>query len=321
MSSLQSAEAARSPLATIGRIPGVAFALVLMLVVFSSIAPGFLSAANITNILTQSTVLLLIALPMTLIIMTEGIDLSLGAILTLCSIVFALTVIATDSLVLALVASMLVGTVFGLGNGILTAHVGIPPFVATLGVMGMVQGVALIVSDSQTIVGIPYYVRAVYSGNLFGVPWPIVIGAAAYLAFYFLLYRTRFGTYVVAVGGNREALTLAGLRWRSVTVAVYALGGLMAGIGAMLFTARLNSAHPTAAIGMEFDAIAAVALGGTSFDRGNGWLFGTLLGVLAVGLLRNGLNLAAVPSSAQVTCIGLLVILALLVDGTRNAKS
>lgn len=321
MSDTSIVPSARGPFSFAGRIPGVAFALILMIALFAAIAPGFLTGANILNILTQSTVLLLIALPMTLIIMTEGIDLSLGAILTLCSIVFALTVIATGSLLLALAASMVVGAAFGAANGVLTAYAGIPPFVATLGMMGVAQGIALIASDSQTIVGIPANVRAIYSGALLGVPLPIIIGVVAYLVFHVLLYRTRFGAYVVAVGGNREALTLAGLRWRNVTVAVYALGGLMAGIAALLFTARLNSAHPTAAIGLEFDAIAAVALGGTSFDRGDGWLFGTLLGVMAVGLLRNGLNLAAVPSSVQVTCIGLLVILALLIDGTRSARS
>ena len=127
-----------------------------------------------------------------------------------------------------------------------------------------------------------------------------------------------FGTYVFALGGNREALRLAGVSDRKVLIAVYALGGLMAGFTALMLTARMNAAHPTAAIGMEFDAIAAVAVGGTSFERGNGWLLGTLLGVLAVGVLRNGLNLLAVPSSAQVACIGVLVIIALLIDGLRS---
>ena len=123
---------------------------------------------------------------------------------------------------------------------------------------------------------------------------------------------------VVALGGNREALRIAGVPDRLMLIAVYALGGLMAGFAALLMTARMNSAHPTAGIGLEFDAIAAVAVGGTSFERGNGWLFGTLLGVLAVGVLRNGLNLLAVPSSAQVACIGALVILALFIDALRS---
>lgn len=122
-------------------------------------------------------------------------------------------------------------------------------------------------------------------------------------------------------GGNREALTLAGVKWKRLLITVYMLGGAMAGVAALLMTARMNAGHPTAAIGMEFDAIAAVALGGTSFEKGNGWIFGTLLGVLTVGVLRNGLNLMAVPSSVQVACIGALVIFALFLDGMRSHKS
>lgn len=125
----------------------------------------------------------------------------------------------------------------------------------------------------------------------------------------------------MALGGNRDALTLAGVRWKRVLVGVYVLCGAMAGLAALLMTARINAGHPTAAIGLEFDTIAAAALGGTSFDRGNGWIFGTLLGVIAVGVLRNGLNLMAVPSSAQVACIGLLVILALFIDGLRSRRT
>ena len=146
----------------------------------------------------------------------------------------------------------------------------------------------------------------------------IVIAAVAYALFHLLLYRTAFGTYIFALGGNREALRLAGVSDRRMLIAVYALGGALAGFTALLLTARMSAAHPTAAIGMEFDAIAAVAVGGTSFERGNGWLAGTLLGVLAVGVLRNGLNLLAVPSSAQVACIGVLVIIALFIDGLRS---
>jgi ribose transport system permease protein len=303
------------------RIPGVAVVLVVLLVAFAVASPRFASTANLSNVLVQSTLLLLLALPMTLIIMTEGIDLSMGAVLTLASIVFALVVVASQSLLLGLAAAMLVGGAFGALNGWLVALLRIPPFVATLGTLGVAQGLALIVSDGQSVVGIPRHVRAVYSGELFGLPLPILIGAAAYLAFHGLLYHTRFGVYVFALGGNRDALTLAGIRWPRMLIAVYALGGAMAGFAAMLMTARMNAGHPTAAIGMEFDAIAAVALGGTSFERGNGWILGTLLGVVTVGVMRNGLNLLAVPSSVQVACIGVLVIFALFIDGLRSQKS
>jgi ribose transport system permease protein len=315
MSDLATASTANSPIAT---IPGVAVVLVLLSALFTMVAPGFLSAANLSNVLVQSTILLMIALPMTLIIMTEGLDLSVGAVLTLASVVLALTVVATGSFILGLATALAVGLAFGVLNGILVAWMAIPPFVATLGTLGAAQGLALIVSDGQSVVGVPPSIQFIYSGKVSGVPMPIVLGGAAYLFFHVLLYHTRFGTYVPALGGNREALKLAGVPDRGMLIAVYGLGGIMAGVAAMLLTARMNAGHPTAALGMEFDAIAAVAVGGTSFERGNGWLFGTLLGVFAVGILRNGLNLMAVPSSAQVACIGVLVILALYIDSLRN---
>jgi ribose transport system permease protein len=300
------------------RIPGVAVMLVLLCVVFSLMTPGFLTVPNISNVLVQSTILLMLALPMTLIIMTEGLDLSMGAVLTLTSLIVAIVALVTGSLLLGLLAAMAVGIVFGTVNGWLVAVVGIPPFVATLGTLGMAQGLSLIVSDGQSVVGMPAAVRGVYSGTLAGVPLPIILALGSYLAFHGLLYHTRFGTYIFALGGNREALKFAGISARRLLILVYALGGAMVGLAGLLMTARMNSGHPTAGLGLEFDAIAAVAVGGTSFERGNGWLLGTLLGVVTVGVLRNGLNLLALPSSIQVASVGLLVIAALFVDGLRS---
>ena len=300
------------------RVPGVAIMLVLLVVVFGVAASGFLSAANIENVLVQSTLLLMLALPMTLIIMTEGLDLSMGAVLTLTSLAVAIVSVATGSMLLGLGAALAAGLAFGIANGWLVAVLGIPPFVATLGTLGMAQGLALIVSDGQSVVGVPHSVSNIYSAAPFGIPVPIVLGLIAYLVFHGLLYRTRFGTYIFALGGNREALSYAGLSPTMLLIAVYAIGGAMAGVAGLLMTARMNAGHPTAGLGLEFDAIAAVAVGGTSFERGNGWLLGTALGVLAVGVLRNGLNLLALPSSIQVASVGVLVILALVLDGLRS---
>jgi ribose transport system permease protein len=302
------------------RIPGVAAVLVLLLVLFSLASPNFLSGGNLANILTQSTILLLVALPMTLIIMTEGLDLSVGAVLTFASIILASVTLASGSVTLGLLAGLGTGLAFGVLNGSLIAFLGIPPFIVTLGTLGVAQGLSLVVTDGQSIVGIPRMIERLYSAAPFGIPLPIVVSIVAYALVHALLYHTRFGTYIFALGGNREALRLAGISDRRMLVAVYSFGGLMAGVAALLMTARMSAAHPTAAIGFEFDAIAAVAVGGTSFERGDGWLFGTLLGVLAVGVLRNGLNLLAVPSSVQVACIGALVLTALLIDGLRSRR-
>src|SRR5258707_10846478 len=253
------------------RIPGVAVTLLLLVAVFGSVAPGFLSPANITNVLVQSTVLIMLALPMTLIIMTEGLDLSMGAVLTLTSLCVAIVSLATQSMLLGLGAAILVGAAFGTVNGWLVAILGIPPFVATLGTLGMAQGLSLIVSDGQSVVGIPHGVRDIYSATFLDVPLPIVMALATYAVFHALLYHTRFGTYIFALGGNREALKYAGLSPSRLLIAVYALGGTMAGIAGLLMTARMNSGHPTAGRGLESDPISAVAVGARPFARGNGW--------------------------------------------------
>jgi ribose transport system permease protein len=310
--------AAALPAHPLQRIPGVAIMLGLLVVVFGAIAPGFLSAPNISNVLVQSTILMMLALPMTLIIMTEGIDLSMGAVLTLTSLFAAIVSLATGSMLAGLAAAVVVGIAFGTTNGWLVSVIGIPPFVATLGTLGVAQGLSLIVSDGQSVVGIPHSVRDIYSATLLGIPVPIVMALVTYFSLHILLYRTRFGTYIFALGGNREALKYAGRSPTKLLIVVYAIGGAMAGIAGLLMTARMNSGHPTAGLGLEFDAIAAVAVGGTSFERGNGWLLGTALGVIAVGVLRNGLNLMALPSSVQVASVGVLVIFALFFDGLRS---
>jgi len=304
----------------LGRIPGVAFVLVALFAIFASMSPGFSTAPNLSNILVQSAILLLLALPMTFIIMTEGLDLSIGAVLTLASVVLASVAVSTGSLPLAFVAALAIGLAFGLLNGWIIAWLDIPPFVATLGTLGIAQGLCLVLTDGQSIVGMPPALHYIYSGYLFGIPFPLVIAAVAYIAMHGILYHTRLGTYVPALGGNREALRHAGVNDRLVLAVIYGIGGLMAGVAGLLLTSRMSAAHPTAAIGMEFDAIAAVAVGGTQFERGEGWLFGTLLGVITIGVLRNGLNLLEMPSSVQVICVGLLVIVALFLDGMRKVQ-
>jgi len=292
--------------------------LVVLGAAFASSGSGFLNGANLANIGMQSTILLLLALPMTLIMLTEGIDLSMGAVLTLACVVLAAIAVKTESVTLAVGGAVALGAAFGFANGALVAWLGLPPFVTTLGTLGIASGLALVTTGAQSITGVGDDVGYFYAGRLAGIPVPLLIGAAAYLALHWLLYHTRFGTYVFALGGNREALRLAGVRVNAYLIGVYVLGGAMAGFAALLLTARMSAAHPTAAIGMEFDAIAAVAIGGTSFEKGNGWLFGTVLGVLLVGVLRNGLNLLAVPSSLQVAAIGLLIIAALVIESFKS---
>jgi len=305
---------------SIARIPGVAFLLVSLGVVFSIFASGFASMPNLLNIGIQSSTLLLLALPMTFIIMTEGLDLSMGAVLGLTGVVLASALVGGGSLSVAFAAALGVGLAFGIANGLLVVKLGLPPFVATLGTLGIAQGIALVLTSGESVVGIGPALPRLYASRWIGLPFSIVVAALMYAIFHFLLYHTRFGNYVFAIGGNREALVLAGVPAGFFHVGVYALAGLMSGFAALLLTGRMNSGHPVAAMGMEFDAIAAVIVGGTERQRGNGWLPGTVLGVLAVGVLRNGLNVMALPSSIQVASIGLLLIVALLIDSFRRTR-
>ena len=266
----------------------------------------------------QGTILLLLALPMTLIILTEGLDLSMGASLSLCTVVLAVVQIGTGSILLGFIAALLVALVIGLANGALIAAFDLPPFVVTLGTLGAAQGLALVAAEGRTTMGVAEGLRWFWEGSLLGLATPLWMAALVWAVIHTLLYHTRFGTRVFALGGNREALRFAGISVKWSLLWVYALGGACVGMAALLMTARVNGGHPTAAIGLEFDAIAAVAVGGTAFERGKGSLSGTVLGVLAVGVMRNGLNLLSMPSSVQVAAVGVVVIAALWVDAARG---
>lgn len=305
------------PLASLRRTraPGIWIIVAALVTVFGSLSPSFLSVANFTNIGLQSSILLLLALPMTLILLTEGLDLSMGALMALVSMTVALVSASGYAVPVAVLAGLGVGLAGGLVNGVLVSQFRIPPFIATIGTLGMCQGIALVLTDGQSVVNMSEAIPAFFEARVLGIPVPLLIAAVAYAGFHYALYHTRFGTSVFALGGNPDAWKLAGGSIPRCLVAVYALGGLMVGIAGFLFTARASAGHPTASLGMEFDAIAAVALGGTSFEKGNGWLFGAVLGTVAIGVLRNGLNLLGFPSSVQVVSVGLLVILTLLIGG------
>jgi ribose transport system permease protein len=214
----------------------------------------------------------------------------------------------------AIAAAVGVGVAFGFVNGVLVVALGLPPFVATLGTLGIAQGLALVVSGGQSVVGIGDTLPALYAREPLDVPFAIWVAVAACVILWFASSKTRLGSYISAVGGNRDALVLAGVRANAYHVGVYVLAGGMAGFAALLLTGRMSAGHPTAAIGMEFDAIAAVIVGGTSFERGKGSLWGTVVGVLTIGVLKNGLNVLEVSSSLQVASIGVLVIVALVID-------
>lgn len=191
----------------------------------------------------------------------------------------------------------------------------------TLGTMGLCEGLSLVITNGDPIGGFTPALEAFYRSTVLAVPTPVVVAAAFYGLLWLVLYRTRFGNYVFAIGGNKDALHLAGIKASLVHMSVYVLCSLSVALSALLLLGRTNSAHPSVAVGMEFEAIAAVVLGGTSFEKGQGWLFGTVLGVLAITVLRNGLNILSVEPSLQVVCVGVLLIAALLIDRNRKRIS
>ncbi|HYG54594.1 MAG TPA: ABC transporter permease [Burkholderiales bacterium] len=310
--------ALRPPLGVLPELPGAAYLLALLAAGFSLASPDFLSPRNLGNVGLQAAALIIVSLGMTLVILTEGIDLSLGAVLGLCGVVFSLLLVSQGSLPLALGAALLIGLAAGCANGGLVAYAGMPPFIVTLGVYGMAQSIAMVLTGGNSVTGLPESVRWFNEGVWLGVPVPILAMAALFALTWVLLYRTRFGRYVFAIGGNRRALELAGVPVRAWLVAIYAYAGLLAAAASFIMTARMNAAHPTIGIGLEFDAIAAVILGGTSFEKGRGGLWGTLVGALAVAVLRNGLNLIGLSTEWQVAVVGLVIVGAVALDALRG---
>ncbi len=298
--------------------PGAVYALIVLSIVFALFTAQFLTLHNLTNIGMQGSVLVIVSLGMTLIILTEGIDLSLGPVLGLAGVILALAVKQQVALPLAILAAIGVGGIFGALNGVLISRLGLPPFVVTLGSFGMAQGLALVLTEGSSVPGLGPAVQYFNDGRILGVQVPIIMTAIAFLVVYVILYYTKFGTYVFALGGNQEALALAGVRTRLYKTGVYVLGGGLAGVAALVMTARMNAAHPGVGVGLEFDAIASVLLGGTSFERGRGWLGGAIIGALAISVLRNGLDLIGLSTSWQVSMVGMVIILAIVVDSLRG---
>jgi ribose transport system permease protein len=291
---------------------GLVFSFLLLCVVLSLLSDRFLTLNNMVNVLRQSTINGIVAVGMTYVILTEGIDLSVGSVLALCAVVTADLLQKEMAVPLAVVAGLSLGAGLGLVNGLIIAKARVPPFVATLGMMTVARGLALTYSQGRPITGLPEGFRFMGTGSLGPIPMPIVIAGFTFILGYILLMRTRVGEYVFALGNNPVAARYAGIATERYITFVYAVAGLLAALAGMILVARLNSAQPTAGLGYEFDAIAAVVVGGTSFAGGEGGLGGTLLGALVIAVLNNGLNLLNVSSFYQPVVTGVVIALALL---------
>ncbi|MBA2527546.1 MAG: ribose ABC transporter permease, partial [Pyrinomonadaceae bacterium] len=256
----------------------------------------------------------IIAVGMTFVIITAGIDLSVGSVLAFAGVVMASALHQGVPLPVALLVGLGIGLVCGLVNGLLITIGRLPPFIATLGMMSVARGTALMFTEGRPVSGFSEGFRSLATGEVLRVPTPVIIMIVVYASAYFILGRTKLGRYTYAIGGNEEAALLSGINVKLYKTLVYGLAGMLSGLAAILLTARLNSAQPIAGMNYELDAIAATVIGGTSLLGGEGTVLGTLIGALIMAVLRNGLNLLGVSSFIQQIVIGSVIIVAVLID-------
>jgi ribose/xylose/arabinose/galactoside ABC-type transport system permease subunit len=283
--------------------------------------PFFLTVSNLLNVAEQAAIIAIVAVGMTFVIITGGIDLSVGSVLAFAGVVMASVLHLEVPVPLALAVALGTGLCCGLVNGALITVGRLPPFIATLGMMSVARGTALMFTEGRPVSGFSGGFRSLATGELLGIPVSVVIMVGVYVVAHFVLTRTKLGRYTYAIGGNEEAALLSGVNVRLYKAAVYGLSGMLSGLAAVLLTARLNSAQPIAGMMYELDAIAATVIGGTSLLGGEGTVVGTLIGALIMAVLRNGLNILGVSSFVQQVVIGSVIIAAVLLDGILNARA
>lgn len=302
---------------------GIVLSLVILILAMSFLHPNFLSTANITNILRQVSINGILAVGMTFVILTAGIDLSIGSVLAFCGIVAGMLVTGADPVnpLIAVLAAMGAGALFGATNGLLVARFSVTPFVVTLGMLSMARGLTLLLSNGRPVPGLSEGFRWIGQGFILGVPVPVWIFLVVFLIAWITLRFTVFGRWIYAVGGNPKAARTSGIPTRTVIFSAYLIMGLLAGLAGAVLTARTTAGLPQAGIGYELDAIAAVVIGGTSLMGGVGSIAFTLVGVLIIGVIANGLDLLGVSSYYQEFVKGAIIVIAVLIDRSRNKAS
>lgn len=299
---------------------GTILALIILMVFVSILNPTFLQANNLMNLMRQLIINGFIALGMTFVILTGGIDLSVGSTLAVTSAIFAGLLQNGMNTILAILIALGLGLILGLINGFLITKGKLAPFIVTLATMTIFRGLTLVYTDGRPIAGPKdnFAFKFLGKGQFFGVPFQVILFALAFLILWTILNKTALGRKIYAVGGNEKASFISGINIDKVKISVYVISSLMAVLSGLVLTSRLNSAQPTAGVAYEMDAIAAVVLGGTSMAGGSGSLTGTLIGILILGVLNNGLNLLGVSSFYQQIVKGIVILIAVLIDRKRN---
>ncbi|GIO53553.1 ribose ABC transporter permease [Paenibacillus cineris] len=300
---------------------GPLLGLIILIIIVSVLNPSFLEPLNILNLLRQVSINALIAFGMTFVILTGGIDLSVGSILALSSAFVANMLVSGVDPILAIIIGCLLGGVMGMVNGLLITKGKMAPFIATLATMTVFRGLTMVYTDGNPITGLgdSRLFQLFGRGYELGIPVPAITMIITFVILWVILNKTPFGRKTYAIGGNEKASIVSGIKVPRVKIMIYSLAGLLSALAGAILTSRLNSAQPTAGTSYELDAIAAVVLGGTSLSGGRGRIVGTLIGALIIGTLNNGLNLLGVSSFYQMVVKGIVILIAVLIDRKKSA--
>lgn len=299
-----------------------------MLIAMSILSPAFLQTRNLLNVVRQISVMGLIAIGVTMVIITGGIDLSSGSVLALSAVVAASLAQQMDwsekkfpgldvPVLAPILAALLVGVICGCINGSIIARFRIPPFIATLGMMTVARGFALIYSE-RPVSGLTDQYNFIGQGHILGIPVPILILATVAIIAHIMLNNTRFGRHIYALGGNEQAARISGLNISRIKIGVYTIAGMLAGLAGLVLSSRIGSGQPGLGLGYELDAIAAAVIGGTSLSGGIGTIWGTIVGALIIGVLNNGLDLLNVSAYWQTIVKGSIIVIAVIIDERKN---
>lgn len=291
-----------------------------LFLILSVASPYFLTGTNISSVIRQTAVINIMALGMTLVIVSGGIDLSVGSMMAFSGVVGTMTMVATGSVELGILTGMVAGTAWGAANGLMIYRLRIPPFIVTLGTLGIIRGLTLVISGGLPVVGLPKEHGFLGEGTIGPAPFVLLVLAVCVVIAHFVLHSTRLGRYTYAIGSNEAAAVYAGIPVGRYKVAIYAICGLMTGLAGMIETSRLMTGQPTAGVTYELQVIAAVVIGGGSLAGGEGTVIGTLIGAFIMGLLSNGSDLLGITPYWQQVIIGAIIILAVALDEARKRR-
>ncbi len=300
------------------QIMSILSGLIILMLYFSLNSKYFFTSNNLLTIALQTSMIAIIALGQTFVLITAGIDLSIGSNIAIAGVISAMAAKAGIPLPAALLLGLLSGVAVGLVNGVLIAYGDLPPFVVTLGSMSVVKGIALYITGGIPVTRLAKSFNIIGNSKLFGIPIPAIIMIALTLIFGFILSKTKLGTRIFAVGSNLEAAKYSGINTKKTIIIVYAFSGFLAAVTGIIMASRIASGQPTAGTGYELYAVAASVIGGVSLAGGEGLLTGTLIGALIIGVLRNGLNLLSVSAFIQEIMIGTVIIIAVFADRIKR---